>query len=343
MKKTYQELGRYIPAPQGSVNLAMNQNHHIDWNEHLMIDWQKLHSEYDYGPYGDGEYLNLKKAYANYAGVQINNLIVTAGSEPLIGLLFQSLIEKNIMLADPDFFRFDEFAHICELNVIKTPIRQGMDIPKTIQMINEEQVELFIFSNPNNPLGTKETNDAIIQLLEETECYIVVDEAYGEFSDGTAVRLVEQYPKLIVLRTLSKAWGLAGLRIGFGIAQPQLIEFLEVALGPFNLSTLITEIAAAAVSQKTYMQTVLGEIIALRDEWHTKLEQKYQFKVYPTHTNFINIELAASEELWQFLKDRNIRVSKFQPCNLRISIGAPEEMAQLEVALDAFVLMRAPR
>jgi len=336
MKKEYQALLAYQAAPLENTNLAMNENHTIDWNEKLKGASQKINTDYHYACYGDDRCSELATAYAQYAGVQPQNIMIASGSESLIGLLFQTLVEDNILLVDPDFFRFEEIATLQRLNIMKTSLWQGLDVEKTIQYINEFDIELFIFSNPNNPLGVTIEPEKIEQILEQTNCYVVSDEAYMEFSGQSAISLIQKYPKLIVMRTMSKAWGLAGLRIGFAIAQPHLIEYLKKSVGPFNISPLTTRIAAEAMEYQPYMEQVLQEIIELRTHWQEKLTQKYPFKAYPSSTNFINVEHPDAFTIWEFLKDNKVNVSKFPPHNLRISIGSKAEMQRLEEVLDMY-------
>lgn len=336
MKKEYQELAAYVAAPLENTNLAMNENHHLNWNDKLSESMIKINDNYHYSCYGDDCYDELASAYANYAGVQSNNVLIATGSESLIGLLFQTLVENNVMLIEPDFFRFEEITNLQRLTVFKTALWDGLDVDETIRLINDNDVELFIFSNPNNPLGVTIATDKIEKILENTDCYVVSDEAYMEFSGQSAVEWIEKYPKLIVLRTMSKAWGLAGLRIGFALAQPQLITYLKKSLGPFNISALTTRIAAEVIEHENYMRQTLQEIIDLREIWKDKLVEKYHFEIYPSNANFINASRDDAFIIWQFLQDNNLNVSKFLPMNLRISIGSPEEMAHLEELLDAY-------
>lgn len=336
MKKEYQELLDYIAPPNENTNLAMNENHIIDWNGKLTDSAKKINSTYHYACYGDDRCTELALSYAAYAGVKPDNILIASGSESLIGLLFQTLVEENIMLVDPDFFRFAEIATLQRLNITTTSLWNGLDVDETIRLINENDIELFIFSNPNNPLGVTIELEKIEKILQNTNCYVVSDEAYMEFAGISAIELLAKYPKLIVMRTMSKAWGLAGLRIGFAIASPQLTAYLKKSVGPFNISPLTTRIAAEAMEHEAYMQQVLQEIIALRETWKDKLVNKYNFKLYDSATNFINVERADAFEIWEYLKANNVNIAKFPPHNLRISIGSPTEMAHLEKALDAY-------
>lgn len=338
MKKEINKLELFVTPSAEYTNLAMNENHQINWNDKLTNELTNIHQQYAYTQYGDSAFTALKGAYAQYMQVLPENLLVTSGSESLIGVLVQSLVKEKMLLFAPDFFRFREFADVHNKHVITYDIKSGIDIDAVIKTINQEQIELLIFSNPNNPLGTMLAQEDIIQILEQTAAYIVCDEAYGEFASMTMTPYINQYPNLIIMRTMSKAWGLPGLRIGYAIANPELIIYLTKALGQFNISPLVTEIAATVISQhKEYMQEVLADIITLRDDWVQKLQHQYNFKVRKSATNFINIETTEACEIASFLDENKLSIVCFPPDMLRISIGSPAEMVELEQLLDKYM------
>ena len=336
MKKEYEKLQQYIAPSAEIVNLSMNENHHLHWMDKISEDLNQSAETHVFTAYGDDRYTELANAYAAYADVQPENIVVTTGSEFLIGLLFSSLVEEKLLLTDPDFFRFAEIANLQRLNVYKTPLWDGVNVEAIIELINKENIELFIFSNPNNPLGTMIEIADVKRILDETNCYIVSDEAYMEFAGQSAVEFIETYPKLIVMRTMSKAWGLAGMRIGYAIANKDLAHYLKKSIGPFNVNPFSAKIVAQAMKYEDYMTEKLQEIIAIRDNWSEKLVKKYGFSVYPSHTNFINAAHPDAFAIWQFLRDNKLAVSKFAPHNLRISIGTEAEMARLEELLDVY-------
>ncbi len=337
MKEKIEKIQLYTPPPTDNINLAMNENHHINWSDILSEHLQEIHDDYDYSLYGKVEFTELVNSYATYVGLQPENILIVSGSESVISLLYTAFVKKTVMLFEPDFFRFRELAEQMDITVVSQNLLPAFDVEATLAKINAENVELCLFSNPNNPLGAAISRADIIRLLEETNCYLVVDEAYMEFAGESVVDLVPHYKKLLIMRTMSKGWGLPALRVGYTIAQAEVITYLMKALGPFNMSSFVTKIAAHAMDHPEEMKKNVAAIIALRDEWVTKFQVKYGWKVYPTQANFINVETEDAFAIWAFLKERKLNVSKFPPHNLRISIGNELEMATLEALLDEYV------
>lgn len=337
MKKKIIEMPEYIPAPNGSVNLAMNENHHTKWNEFLADQIEVLSEKYAFNHYGDNAYKALTEVYAAYAGVEPNEVAPFSGSESAIGILMHALAEKNVMLFKPDFFRFKELAELHNRVVYEFEATPSIDEDAVIAFMKEHAIDFTIFATPNNPVGFNIPMTLIQRMLDETNAYIVVDEAYFEFSDSeSAASLVKQYEKLLVLRTTSKAWALAGMRIGFVLAQAPMIQYLKKAIGPFHINTLSTEIAAEAIRNQEYMQENVDAIIKSREEWFDKLINTYGFEVVPSQTNFLYATHDDAIEIWEYLRSKNVFVSKFGDNNLRISIGTPEEMAVLEAELNTY-------
>ncbi|MGL5041874.1 MAG: pyridoxal phosphate-dependent aminotransferase [Culicoidibacterales bacterium] len=337
MKKIIEAISLYTPPSSDDINLSMNENHHINWNDMLEQPLLDIHKEHHYSEYGAVEHQQLVEKYAQYVGLEPDNILVFSGSESAISVLITAFVEQKLMLFDPDFFRFEEVANLLEKQVIKMPLYPQFDIANVIETINAQSVELCLFSNPNNPLGTMISAQHIIDLLEQTNAYIVVDEAYIEFSAGSVVDLIPKYPKLLIMRTMSKGWGLSSIRVGFVLGQADVITYLLRALGPFNLSQFITKIAAQAMEHESQVSENIEKIKGLRQIWEEKLEHQFGFDVIPSQTNFIYVMKADASEIYTFLVSERIHVAYFKnPESLRISIGNSREMDELELALHKY-------
>ena len=227
MRKVIKDLNAYIPAPLENVNLAMNENHHIDWSDKLPQPVKDVADTYLFSAYGDNQYKALTEIYGAYTGLSADCVLPFSGSESAISVLMNSLAEQNILLFAPDFFRFFEIAEVLGRTVHTIDITQPIDQDAVIALIREEKIELCLFSSPNNPLGIEIPRSLIERMLTETDTYIVSDEAYIEFGGETVVDLITKFDKLLVMRTTSKAWGLAGMRIGFVLANPAMIAYLK--------------------------------------------------------------------------------------------------------------------
>jgi Histidinol-phosphate/aromatic aminotransferase and cobyric acid decarboxylase len=336
MKKLIKEMVAYVPAPLENINLAMNENHQIKWNELLKDEILAISTDFHYPNYGDNQHIELRTTFAAYVGSKPENILVSTGSSQVLYYIFSMLAEKKVMVFDPDFFLYHDFIKMSGLEVVSPSIYEGLDVESIIAQIEAENVDLLIFSNPNNPLGTVFPRADLLKIIDSVDCYVVADEAYIDFYGDSLVDQVATHPKLLVLRTMSKGWGLPGLRLGLTIASIDLVDYFNKALGAFSTSDFNSRIAAAAMKHSEYMEQVVKEICEIRSEWLIKFTNKYGYKVYPSFTNFINVEVPDCIEVWQFLKDNHVNVSKFAPTNLRVSIGTKEEMARFEEVLDAY-------
>ncbi|GBU10834.1 histidinol-phosphate aminotransferase [Erysipelotrichaceae bacterium] len=336
MKKVYEQTGIYIAPSADILNLAMNENHNISWKELYEKNMGKLVDQFNFSAYGQANFDMLTAAYGKHIGMDKNQIIVFPGSESAIGLLFSALVEKKVLLMTPDFFRFEEVATQQGLTIFKQDLLPAYDYTKTIALVEEQGIELGIFSTPNNPLGTKITSSDIIELLEKTNCYWVIDEAYIEFSGDSVLTLIAQYDKLFIMRTLSKAWGLAALRVGFVISQPENITYLTRAVGPYNHSRFIATMAVEALGSPHIMNDALTEITRLRKIWQEKLTCKYAFKMLISQTNFFYIQTSDAPKLQTFFHEKGIAIALVGPSALRITIGTEVEMQHVEKTFDAY-------
>jgi histidinol-phosphate aminotransferase len=190
---------------------------------------------------------------------------------------------------------------------------------------------LVFLCSPNNPTGDTVSLEAIEELLKNTEALVVIDEAYAEFCDRTALSLLEKYDNLAILRTFSKAYSLAGLRVGYLIAGRDIIEsMLKVKLF-FNFNRLSQEIAKIAIQNKDVFEEKIKTILTERDRVMAEMKTYNAIKVFPTEANFILFRTEKpAGEVWQGLLDRDILIRNCsnQPlldnC-LRVSVGTPTE------------------
>lgn len=205
--------------------------------------------------------------------------------------------------------------------------------------------KLIMLCNPNNPTGTIVASDFIATVCEtyRDHALIVVDEAYIEFADiPSATNLINQYDNLIVLRTLSKAYGLAGIRLGCVIAQSPIIETINKITAPYSISSATLGIAQKALRNKEWFVTALNKIKRERKHLTQQLKKcSWIDKVYPSQTNFILIKTPKAQELASFLAKNDIAIRQFS-CNsllhqhLRITVGGEEQNNALIDLLSSF-------
>ena len=228
------KIKEYKSVMNDKVGIRINGNEsckNIEKNEldEIIKEIKKI----NFNRYPDDESLNLRKAYAEVVGIGEENVIAGNGSDEMISLIinYQITKKKVVLTINPDFSMYDFYTSLNEGVVKKynTENDGSFSVDRFIEYGRRVNPNLIIFSNPNNPTGHVISNDEIIFILEAfKDILIVVDEAYYEFYGQGMIGYIEKYKNLIVTRTLSKAWGLAALRIGFLIANKHLINKLRI-------------------------------------------------------------------------------------------------------------------
>ncbi|WP_423364297.1 pyridoxal phosphate-dependent aminotransferase [Mycoplasma sp. P36-A1] len=323
MRNDLKKLSKYKPAPNSLINLAQNENYFLNWQEYLSDQELLAIRDLNFGFYGNNYHDELVSEYAKIYNIDKNMICPSAGSDSMIGMVFSALTLNKIAAFEVDFFRYEEAALIAQRE-LKT-INNNASAEKIASFIDDNNIELFILSNPNNPQSTLKSKEYIVDLLNSTSAYIVLDEAYVEYASVDCLDLLSQYDNLLILRTLSKAWGLAALRIGFVLANEKLLDFVDTVKGPFTLSDVNSLIASKALKHIDHFKTKRSELIVIRDDFKQFLKKFEQFDVYDSETNFVYFTFDKAEHLHAYLKDNNIIVSKFNN-GLRITIGTTELM-----------------
>ncbi len=337
------ELEPYVPGEQpqidGLIKLNTNESPYppspkvIDVINHDTIDRLRL--------YPDPNSKKLKNTIAHYYGVTAEQVFVGNGSDEVLALLFMAFFQQGKPLLFPDI-SYSFYPVYCKLF--------GIDY-QTIPLCEDYTINFadyaqanggIIFPNPNAPTAIGKPLAEIEALLQQnTESVVVVDEAYVDFGAQTAIALVDKYPNLLVVQTLSKSRSLAGMRVGLAVGHKDLIDALDRVKNSFNSYPLdrIAEAAAiVAFEDETYFSRCRDQIIATRD-WTTAELEKLGFKVLPSQANFVFAEPLGKNaaDLAQHLRDHKILVRYFNKPRisqfLRITIGTDEQMQALIEAL----------
>jgi histidinol-phosphate aminotransferase len=289
----------------------------------------------------------LRQAIATYNQTDISQVFVGNGSDDLIELVLKVCLEPGdeVILPIPTFFVYGAATSMLGGKPVLVPRRADfdLDVPAILQVITPRTKLIFV-ANPNNPTANLVDRQTIIELLESVNCLVVVDECYFEICQATIADLIAKYPHLIVLRSLSKGFGVAGLRLGYGLAQPQLVDYLYAIAQIFPVNQLAISAGMAALQDLDYMQTKLAEIIQERDRLSVALT-KLGLKVYPSATNFLLVscrdwEITASQLVEQ-LAGKQIYIADFgskpglDNYFCRIATGLPTENQLLLSGLAA--------
>jgi len=289
-----------------------------------------------YNRYPDPLQYKVKKRLSDIKGVPPRNIFLGNGSDEAIDVLFRSFCNPgvdNVILVPPTYGMYEVSANINDIKINKVPLTEEyqLNLEGIAEAINEQTKMIFICS-PNNPTGNSINRDDIETLLANFSGLIVVDEAYINFSrQKTFIQELTEYANLVVLQTLSKAWGLAGLRIGMAFASEEIIEVMNKVKPPYNINEASQELALKALQNVDQVNGWIKEILLQRDRLVLTLKD-YDFvlDIYPSDANFILVKTKAPKEIYNFLVNKGIIVrdrSKIDLCEgcLRITVGTPAE------------------
>lgn len=294
--------------------------------------------------YPDPHSKALVSTISQYYGVENNQVFVGNGSDEVLGLLFMAFFKQDKPLLFPDisYSFYPVYAQLFDIATELVPLAEDF----TIQFADYARPNGgIIFPNPNAPTAIGTSLVEIEALLQQnTESLVVVDEAYIDFGGETAISLVNRYPNLLVVQTLSKSRALAGMRVGFAVGQAPLIDALNRVKDSFNsypLDRIAEAAAVVAFEDDAYFKACCEKVIATR-EWTTAQLTALGFRVLPSQANFVfaSPTRGNAKEIAAFLRERKIIVRHFNKPRisefLRISIGTQEQMEALIDALNAF-------
>ena len=295
-----------------------------------------------YHIYPDAQQTASRNALEEYAGVSSDHIIVGAGADELIDLLLRATLDAGDGVIDcpPTFgmYTFSTQVNGGKLSSVPRDDRFDVDLDGVKDAIEPNTKAVFLAS-PNNPTGNLVPEDVVIGLLEE-DILVVMDETYFEFSGQSVAHLVSEHPNLVVLRSLSKWAGLAGLRLGYGIMHPQLQQLLMDIKQPYNISAAGEVALLASLGDLPYLKSNVQAIIEERDRLSSRLAAIDGISVWPSHGNFLLFDVPAGKAtlIFQGLASRGIFVRYFNTPklkdSLRISVGKREHTDIIAEALE---------
>jgi len=282
--------------------------------------------------YPDGGAHNLSQALARHLGVGADQLLLGHGSNELIVRLGQMVLNPGdeVLCADPGFFVYTSTALLCEAVPRPQPLREFAHDLKLFERAINHKTKVIFIANPNNPTGTMIPLSEIEVFLKSCPPHILVvlDEAYYEYVDDPgyfeSLRLLPRYPNLVVLRTFSKAFGLAGLRVGYGIGHPELAGAFQKIREPFNVNGLALVAAEAALTDLSHVK----KVAALNARMRGKLREGLTglgLKPAPSQANFVYFTVPNADGLYQKLLKKGIIVRPMGPGALRVTAGTEAE------------------
>ena len=290
--------------------------------------------------YPDGNATKLRKALSKNLDVNENQLIFGAGSDEIITMLAKTFIEKDdeAITCTPTFPQYKSAVTVFGGKIVEVPlVDYTYDLEGIVNAITDKTKIIFI-SNPNNPTGTIITAEQQLEFIKKvpSNVLIVMDEAYSEYiiedEYPKTLPLLEKYPNIIILRTFSKAYGLASLRVGYGIANESIIELLNRVRGPFNVTSAAISAATASLEDKGFLTTSIQTNNEVKSFIYKKCKEM-DFDFIPTYGNFIMIEtekIGNDLEVFNKLQSKGIIVRPGSFLGLkgwqRVTIGTMEQM-----------------
>ena len=283
--------------------------------------------------YPDPLQRKMRDALADYTGLGPENIIVGAGSDELIDLLFRLFISPGdkVVDCDPTFAMYAFCARVAGAEIEMVPRDELFDIDvAAVKDALDSSAKMIFVTSPNNPTGNLAGQAEIVQLLE-TGRLVVVDEAYFEFCNETVVELVREYENLVVLRTMSKWAGLAGVRVGYGVMSPGVADHMIDVKPPYNVSVAAEAALLASLKDTGTLMGNVDKIVQERERLVSLLNETEGVTPWPSSGNFILCQFAPdrAHDMYEGLASRGIFVRNFGSPRLRdcfrVAVGTPAQ------------------
>lgn len=295
--------------------------------------------------YPDPYAKELCAAFAGYYGVDPSNVTAGNGSDELISVILGAFITKGdvVMTLSPDFSMYRFYSYLNEAKCLEYPKKPdfSVDLDELIASVRENGVKALVFSNPCNPTGRGLAREEVRKLAGSVDALVVLDEAYMDFWDQSLIREADRYNNLILLRTCSKMFGMAALRLGFAVADPTLTAAVRAVKSPYNVNACSQKIGSVVLGEKDWIRSGLEKIKSSQKKLFTMLKSledghRDQIHVYDSVTNFTLVRVAESKRVFEDLMTAGIVVRGMGEY-LRITAGTEEEniklIRQLEMVL----------
>jgi histidinol-phosphate aminotransferase len=313
----------------------------------ILLDANESPFNEPYNRYPDPLQRQLKEKISGIFKIPAGNIFLGNGSDEAIDLLIRAFCvpgKSEIISIDPSYGMYEVCARINDVRVNKVSLRPdfSLDASAVLDAVTVQSRIVFLCS-PNNPSGNLLDPGEMLHIASEFEGLVVADEAYIDFSGSRGVldRLAD-FPNLVVLRTFSKAWGLAGIRLGMAFASPEIIRILNKIKYPYNLNRLTQDLALTVIHDEAKKDAWVSEILDQRSLLETELDKlPFMVKRYPSDANFILARFTDPLGLFNYLKEKKLVVrdrSRVTLCTgcLRITVGSPAENRKLIEQLRKF-------
>ena len=300
-----------------------------------------------YNRYPDPLQKNVKEKISFIKKVPVEQIFLGNGSDEPIDILLRCFCEPQVdevIIMPPTYGMYEVSANINNVKIRKVPLTPSYQID--LELLEESiqpNTKIIWICSPNNPTGNSMDRQSIEMILNNFDGLVVIDEAYINFSrQKSFVADLNEYPNLVVMQTLSKAWGLAGLRMGMAFASEEIVQYMNKVKPPYNISEPVQELALKALDEIGQVNDMIKAIVEMRTALEKELIKiEMVEKIYPSDANFLLVKFQDAKAVYQYLLDHEIVVrdrSNVQRCEdcLRITVGTEKENKVLIESLKSF-------
>ncbi len=293
--------------------------------------------------YPDPYQKELKNAISLIKGIAVNKIFLGNGSDEIIDLCFRIFCNpgsEKALTFSPSYGMYEVSASMNDVGIIKIPLDKNFQIPfsRVEPWLGDKSLKLLLICSPNNPTGNCMNRESIINIIEAFDGIVLVDEAYIDFADQRSLKEdLDSFPNLIVMQTLSKAFGIASVRVGMAFASPQIISWFNKMKPPYNISTINQETALRRLKRADLFHDNVKKILAERKRLADELKRISVIRyVFPSDSNFLLVKVDNAGKIYNYLVSLGIivrnRSSVVDNC-IRITVGTKTENNKL---LEAF-------
>jgi histidinol-phosphate aminotransferase len=349
-KITRENIKKLVPYSSARDEYKGKEGIFLDANENSFGAPITTGNKYDanLNRYPDPMQLQVKEKLSKIKGLPMQNIFLGNGSDEAIDILFRAFCnptKDNIIVCPPTYGMYEVSANINDVAVKKIPLTKDefqLDLNAIINAIDTNTKLIFICC-PNNPTGNAVAWSSIKTILEKFDGIVVLDEAYINFASyRSLIPELLNYPNLVILQTLSKAWGLAGLRVGMAFASEPIIDLFNKIKPPYNINVVSQQIALEALDNIDKVNNWIKEIVSERQKLKVEIEKlPFVLKVYPSEANFLLVKTIDANKVYHYLESKEIIVRNRNSVTLcegciRITIGTIDENKSIINALKQF-------
>ncbi len=331
-----ENIKRLTPYSSARKEFAGTANIFLDANENSFGS----PLEKNYNRYPDPLQYKIKEKIAVWNDVKTDEIFIGNGSDEAIDLLFRIFCEPqkdNILICPPTYGMYEVSAEINDIEIRKANLTEDFELNfEGIENAIDANTKMLFICSPNNPTGNSLDRNVILELAKTFNGILVIDEAYIHFSNEKSfISEINDFKNIVVLQTFSKAWGLAGLRVGLAFANVKIIELFNKVKPPYNVSEIVQDAVLEALENKESVENTITEIIDEREKLIGNLSHlEIVTKVFPTDANFVLVKTVDADKIYQHLINERIVVrnrNNVEMCEgcLRLTIGTPDENLSL--------------